>query len=382
MVRKLRLRGHVLRLYQMRPSTSEKSPSICPSCRNLYNDGNRRETVFLCCRYEECLECVLQRTRFLCPTFRAKKKRLGEVAVNWRERFKEAMEDETEEVITEGQVETKEGEVPVVPVTMETGEDAVAIDLQEGVPMPVETEVHEIPEEVSISLESEETDVLEASEPEVVESERIPVWLDLEKATVAHEDNMEKLEADKDLLFKEMLEVLANSEEVLNERKHCSEAEEILEANQAQPLSPGEKSSDSGYEDEEAICENSKLAKELEQVLEENSEASLEEVFLPAALAVQVEETEIQKTAATAALEMETEHQSSPKKTSQLISTSPVLASVDRWIPAHHQNPVIPLKRLKQPEIVQKKQRKSKLSQMLDQPRRSGRLRMVTNSKL
>lgn len=67
MVRKIRLRGHVIRLYEVPPGTSRSIPKSCPSCNNMYDNGVYRQSVYLCCGIENCFYCVLNKNKSRCP---------------------------------------------------------------------------------------------------------------------------------------------------------------------------------------------------------------------------------------------------------------------------------------------------------------------------
>ncbi len=75
MVRKIRFRGHVIRLYGLQPSTSQSEPPSCPTCGFTYDDGKNRKCVYLCCEFEDCFECVINKNMYQCHQFKPKLRR-------------------------------------------------------------------------------------------------------------------------------------------------------------------------------------------------------------------------------------------------------------------------------------------------------------------
>ncbi len=79
MVRKIRLRGHVIRLYEVPAGTSQSKAKSCPSCDNVYDNGVYRKCIYLCCEFESCFHCVLNKNKSWCPIIKTRlpKERMG-----------------------------------------------------------------------------------------------------------------------------------------------------------------------------------------------------------------------------------------------------------------------------------------------------------------
>lgn len=72
MVRKLRLRGHAIRLHELPPGTSRSISKSCPTCKNVYDNGVYRKCYYLCCEIEDCFYCVLHNDKFRCPIIKTR----------------------------------------------------------------------------------------------------------------------------------------------------------------------------------------------------------------------------------------------------------------------------------------------------------------------
>lgn len=77
MIRKIRLRGHVIHIYGTKDMTRFE-PKTCIECRSRFDDRGHRKCEYLCCEFQECLNCVLHKTKFPCPVFKKLEKEAKE----------------------------------------------------------------------------------------------------------------------------------------------------------------------------------------------------------------------------------------------------------------------------------------------------------------
>lgn len=70
MVRRIRIRGHVVRLCGLPAHSSRGRPPSCSNCGITYNDGSHRKCSYLCCGFDDCLNCVIYVNKFNCIKFK------------------------------------------------------------------------------------------------------------------------------------------------------------------------------------------------------------------------------------------------------------------------------------------------------------------------
>ncbi len=61
-------RGHVIRMCKEPLGPLRSYRTRCPSCKHLFDSDAYRKCIFLCCVFEKCYQCVLNKILLPCET--------------------------------------------------------------------------------------------------------------------------------------------------------------------------------------------------------------------------------------------------------------------------------------------------------------------------
>ncbi len=66
MVLTIKNRGHVVSLFDLPHGHFHIKQKRCPSCKKAYDNDAFRKCVYLCCLFEKCLHCVINKDMLEC----------------------------------------------------------------------------------------------------------------------------------------------------------------------------------------------------------------------------------------------------------------------------------------------------------------------------